>query len=157
MQRLPRSSKHPTLLPGTPLILWMWVTILHSLTTGTPCIFLLMENEVTLNHDGSFQKTVRSPHSMAGELGLPLPTQWFLWGLCWAAFVVKEHKYHVYRLKNKFLQQSRNRYFVSNDIIFSDSNAKSQGWIIFKGSNSYFSYWGALVITARGMFHQYLF
>lgn len=124
----------------------------YSLTLGTPCIFLLRENEVTLNHAGSFQKMLRSPHSMTGELGLPIPTQWFLWGLCWAAFVAKEHKYHVCRLKNEFLQQSRNRYFVKNDIIFSDNNAKSQGWIIFKGSDSYFSCWGALVITERWIF-----
>lgn len=81
MQKLPRSSKHPTFLLGTPLILCMWVIILHSLTAGTPCIFFLMENEDTLNRAGSLQKIVRSTHCVTRELGLSLPIQWFLWSL----------------------------------------------------------------------------
>lgn len=70
IQELALSSQYPILLLGTPLILQVQVTILHFLTTGIPCTFLLMENEVTLNHTGSHQKIVRSTLRVTKEVGL---------------------------------------------------------------------------------------
>lgn len=75
IDELPLSSQHPIFLLVTPLILWMQVIILHSLATELPCTFLVMENEVTLNHSGSHQKIVRSTLRVTQELGLSLSLQ----------------------------------------------------------------------------------
>lgn len=101
------------------------------------------DREIHSQHDR--ETGLISPHSVI-PVGSPLePPQ--LW---------KSTKYYVCGLKNEFLQQSRNRWFVKNNKIISYFQ------IIMKRARDSFFLKGlipisALVITVRWMLHWYLF